>query len=307
MKTFRSNGKLLLTGEYVVLDKAKALAIPTKYGQSLTVEENSTKNIIWKSYNELDEVWFEDEFLINDSAIRLRLTAKNYTDVSKRLIQILRATYDLNPEFLNSKQGYTVKTHQDFNRLWGLGTSSTLINNIANWAEVDAYKLLEKTFRGSGYDIACAQNNTPITYQLRYAQKPLVETIDFDPKFKSQLYFVYLNQKQNSRDGISSYRKKIKVETSIIEEVNAITEAITICEVLSEFEKLINSHEAIISKLIDQKPIKTRLFKDFKGSVKSLGAWGGDFVLATSEEDPTNYFNSKGFETIIPYSEMILS
>ncbi len=305
-KKYRSNGKLLLTGEYVVLDRAKALAIPTKYGQSLTVEENKTKNIIWKSYNELDEAWFEDEFLVNDSAIRLRLKAKNYTDISKRLIQILKATYGLNPDFVNSKQGYTITTHQDFNRLWGLGTSSTLINNIANWAQVDAYKLLEKTFRGSGYDIACAQNNTPITYQLRYRQKPLVETIEFDPKFKSQLYFVYLNQKQNSRDGITAYRKKAKIDTEIIEAINAITDAIIACESLIEFEKLINSHEAIIAKLIDQKPIKTRLFKDFKGSVKSLGAWGGDFVLATSEEDPTTYFNSKGFETVIPYSEMVL-
>ncbi|WP_296382245.1 GYDIA family GHMP kinase [Winogradskyella sp.] len=306
MKTFRSNGKLLLTGEYVVLDRAKALAVPTKYGQSLTVEENKTKNIIWKSFNELDEAWFEDEFSVNDSAIRLRLKAKNYTDISKRLIQILKATYNLNPEFLNSKQGYTITTHQDFNRLWGLGTSSTLINNIANWAQIDAYKLLEKTFKGSGYDIACAQNNTPITYQLRYRQKPLVETIVFDPKFKSHLYFVYLNQKQNSRDGITSYRKKAKIGTEIIEEINAITDAIIACESLIEFEKLINSHEAIISKLIDQKPIKTKLFKDFKGSVKSLGAWGGDFVLATSEEDPTTYFNSKGFDTVIPYSEMVL-
>jgi mevalonate kinase len=305
-KTFRSNGKLLLTGEYVVLDGAKALAIPTAYGQSLTVEENKTKNIVWKSYNELDTLWFEDEFLVNDSAIRLRLTAKNYTDVSKRLIQILRATYDLNPEFLNSKQGYTITTHQDFNRLWGLGTSSTLVNNIANWANVDAYKLLEKTFKGSGYDIACAQNDTPITYQLRYRQKPLIESIGFDPSFKSQLYFVYLNEKQNSRDGIAAYKKKAKVDAEIIDKINLITEAILSCESLSNFETLITTHEAIISKLIDQKPIKTRLFHDFKGAVKSLGAWGGDFVLVTSETDPTAYFNSKGFGTVIPYSDMIL-
>ncbi|MFP4845159.1 GYDIA family GHMP kinase [Winogradskyella sp. PE311] len=305
-KTFRSNGKLLLTGEYVVLDKAKALAIPTKYGQSLTTEKNKTKTIVWESYDELDALWFEDEFTLNDSAIRLRLKAKNYTDVSKRLIQILRAAYDLNPEFLNTEQGYTIKTHQDFNRKWGLGTSSTLINNIANWANVDAYKLLEQTFKGSGYDIACAKHNTPITYQLRYAQSPLVETVSFDPKFKSELYFVYLNQKQNSRDGIAAYRKKAKVEPSIIKAINAITEAMIASETLLEFENLINTHETIISKLIDQKTIKSLLFNDFKGSVKSLGAWGGDFILVTSQINPADYFNSKGFNTVIPYSDMVL-
>ncbi len=38
MTTFRSNGKLLLTAEYLVLDGARAIALPTKLGQSLTVE-----------------------------------------------------------------------------------------------------------------------------------------------------------------------------------------------------------------------------------------------------------------------------
>ena len=38
-QTFYSNGKLLLTGEYLVIDGAKALAIPTQKGQSLSVKE----------------------------------------------------------------------------------------------------------------------------------------------------------------------------------------------------------------------------------------------------------------------------
>jgi len=291
----------------VVLDGAKALAIPTQYGQSLTIEPNNSNSIIWKSYNELEIIWFEDEFLIKDNSKRLNLKAKNYTEISKRLIQILKAAQRLNPTFLNSNQGYNITTHQDFNRLWGLGTSSTLVNNIANWAKVDAYKLLEKTFNGSGYDIACAQNNSPITYQLRYAQKPSVATIDFNPIFKPQLYFVYLNQKQNSRDGIATYKKNAKIDIGIVNEINTITEQMVNCKSLSEFEKLINKHESIISNLIQQETIKSRLFHDFNGCVKSLGAWGGDFVLVTSNTDPTDYFNSKGFDTILPYDAMVLN
>tara|TARA_R110002051_G_scaffold266986_1_gene326962 strand:+ start:36061 stop:37008 length:948 start_codon:yes stop_codon:yes gene_type:complete len=305
-KTYRSNGKLLLTAEYVVLDGAKALAIPTKYGQSLSVKKNTRKKIVWKSSNELGEVWFEDEFTINNTSRKLRLKAKHYTDISKRLIQILTVAHDLNPEFLNSDQGYTITTDQDFNRLWGLGTSSTLINNIANWAEVDAYQLLEKTFKGSGYDIACAKNNTAITYQLRYAQKALVEPVLFNPDFKDQLYFVYLNEKQNSRDAIAAYKKKGRIDAKIIESINAITNSMITCESLSVFETLIVKHEAIIAELIDSKPIKNRLFKDFKGTVKSLGAWGGDFVMVTSTEDPTDYFTTKGFDVVIPFGKMIL-
>jgi hypothetical protein len=48
-------------------------------------------------------------------------------------------------------------------------------------------------------------------------------------------------------------------------------------------------------------------FSDFKGEIKSLGAWGGDFVMVISESDPTAYFSEKGFTTVISYDEMILT
>ncbi|MBC2844439.1 GYDIA family GHMP kinase [Winogradskyella flava] len=313
MKTFRSNGKLLLTGEYVVLDGAKALAIPTKYGQSLTVERNDNNNIHWKSHDELGTVWFEEKFKLHCDEIPkhtstpLSTEVQNDNFISDRLIQILNAAKDLNPKFLISNQGYTIITRQDFNRKWGLGTSSTLINNIANWANVDAYQLLEKTFGGSGYDIACAQNNTPITYQLKNTKSPIVESVQFNPHFKDHLYFVYLNQKQNSRDGIKAYKTLNKVDDKIIGRINTLTESIITCQTLSEFDTLLEAHEALISNLIEQETIKSRLFNDFNGEIKSLGAWGGDFVLATSETDPTTYFSTKGFGTVFPYKDMALN
>ncbi|WP_369997176.1 GYDIA family GHMP kinase [Winogradskyella sp.] len=304
MKTFRSNGKLLITGEYVVLDGAKALALPTKYGQSLNVEDNDVNSIVWKSYDEHNEIWFEDEFYSNEIATSQKIETRN--DISSRLIQILKATQELNPNFLNSSQGYNITTHQDFNRNWGLGTSSTLINNIANWAKVDAYELLEKTFGGSGYDIACAQHHSPITYQLTKDLEPNIELVEFNPKFKNNLYMVYLNQKQNSRDGIKVYKGLNRVDNSIIKKVNQITESMISCESLSNFNSLIAEHEHLIAELIGQEPVKAKLFHDFEGAIKSLGAWGGDFVLVTSETDPTDYFKHKGFETVIPFDKMVL-
>lgn len=317
-KTYRSNGKLLLTGEYVVLDGAKALAIPTKYGQSLHIEPNTSNTIIWKSHNEKGKIWFEDMFSFDDASTALSITTRktneilkpvqNDTSISERLLQILKATQDLNPEFLSSNQGFSISTHQDFNRLWGLGTSSTLIHNIAQWAQVDPYQLLKQTFGGSGYDIACAKHSTPITYQLKDSKtQPLVHPASFHPNFKDQLYFVYLNQKQNSRAGITAYKKKAQLSPKIIRDITAITEAMITCETLFEFEKLILQHEDFISKLIQQDSIQSRLFRDYSGAIKSLGAWGGDFVLATSESDPRPYFHSKGFETVIAYNDMVLN
>jgi hypothetical protein len=40
--------------------------------------------------------------------------------------------------------------------------------------------------------------------------------------------------------------------------------------------------------------------------IKSLGAWGGDFVLATGDDKTISYFKSKGYNTVIPYSKMAL-
>jgi len=48
------------------------------------------------------------------------------------------------------------------------------------------------------------------------------------------------------------------------------------------------------------------LFSDFSGSIKSLGAWGGDFVLVAHSENPTAYFKEKGYEVIFSYHQMVL-
>ena len=88
--------------------------------------------------------------------------------------------------------------------------------------------------------------------------------------------------------------------------INLITERIVNAKTLEEFNMLIEEHENITSKLIGQEPIKSRLFRDFQGTIKSLGAWGGDFVFVSSKTDPTKYFNEKGYHTVISYSQMVL-
>lgn len=301
-KTFYSHGKLLISGEYVVLDGALSLAIPTKYGQSLSVEAQEKPTLFWKSFDKSKHVWFENKFKLGSDNLLKQI---QHDDISKRLIQILNATKDLNPRFLKEAHGFKIETHLEFPKNWGLGTSSTIINNIAQWANVDAFKLLENTFGGSGYDIACAQHNKSITYQIDN-KKPVVETVDFSPSFKEHLYFVYLNKKQNSREGIKHYHENKENAQSTIEAINKITLEMICCETLLQFQNLMIKHETIISKITKQTPVKDLLFQDFDGAVKSLGAWGGDFVMVASKHNPNEYFKGKGFETIIPYSSMAL-
>jgi len=300
-KTYYSNGKLLISGEYAVLDGAVALAVPTAFGQSLVVEAIDYPKLIWKSFDEQGTIWYEEGFLIDNLFSEF---SKETNDTTLRLIQIFKSIKQLNPSFLNSNTGYKISTHLDFKKDWGLGTSSTLINNLAQWTHVDAYKLLQMTFGGSGYDIACAQHNKPISYQLNDG-KPYVSEVNFNPSFKECLYFVYLNKKQNSREGIKKYKLNQPHEL-VLNDLSKISHKLMVCKTLSEFETLITLHEEFISEIIKQQPIKQELFNDFKGSIKSLGAWGGDFILVASKKNPASYFKSKGFKTIIPYKDMVL-
>ncbi len=298
MQKFHSTGKLLLTGEYVVLDGASALAIPTKYGQSLEIEYSTEKGIYWKSHDEKGAVWFEDFFDIKN------FENKNTTnELSKTLSKILKEAKKLNPGFLSASEGIQVITKLDFPRNWGLGTSSTLINNIAQWAEVDAFALLDNSFGGSGYDIAAAQSDSPLLYKLKDG-KPEFKKANLHWDFTDSLFFVHLNQKQDSKEGISRYRKT-SVDEKSIQKISEISTKLLICESLSEFEKLLNMHEEIISEIIKFPTIKEQFFSDYSGSIKSLGAWGGDFVLVTGDFSNMDYFRKKGFESVVSFKEMM--
>ena len=299
----------MLTGEYLVLEGATALAVPTKFGQDLKVEKIKESQLIWGSFTNTGDCWFEAVFELP----KLRLVNATFNSdsegsadfIAETLQDILLETRKLNPNFLQSNHGFLVKTNLTFPRDWGLGTSSTLINNIAQWAKVDAFQLLWNSFSGSGYDIANAKHNTPILYQVNN-QEPVVKKVDFTPSFSDQLFFVHLNKKQDSKDGIARFNEKREKIHNEIQLVSEISKQLIQEQNLLEFEKLIHEHEKIISSIIELPTVKDRLFPDYFGTLKSLGAWGGDFILATGNKDTPQYFKTKGYTTILRYSDMVL-
>jgi len=309
MKEFYSNGKLLITGEYFVLDGAKSLAVPTACGQGLIVEPIKESQLIWNSFTNEGKCWLEAIFDLP----KLRLVSATFDaaedggndTLAEKLKEILIEARNLNPSFLNSENGFLVKTNLTFPKNWGLGTSSTVINNISKWAEVNPYVLLENTFGGSGYDLACAEHNTPIFY-AKVGKVPLVEKVNFNPVFKNQLYFVYLNKKQNSREGIQHFKSVKRNLSSEIRQISELSDYFLSCANINDFEKLMKVHEQIVSKTIQLKTVQELYFSDYFGQTKSLGAWGGDFILATGNSDTPSYFNKKGFQTVIPYQDLIL-
>ena len=302
-QTFYSNGKLLITGEYLILDGAKGLALPTKMGQNLILESTNTETIHWKSYDADGSIWFEEILSLDE------ITATNSIapeSVKGTLIRILQVANGMNPDLLTNSNGFVITTQLSFPRNWGLGTSSTLINNIAQWFQIDAFELLHQSFGGSGYDIACAQNNTPITYSIVNGS-PKVEQLAFEPEFAKNIYFVYLNQKRSSKSAIADYNSNKTAQLSEhIAAINALTNDCIQATDLESFTRIIDQHEILLSTILKTETVKAALFPDFDGAIKSLGAWGGDFVLVVSKENPSSYFIGKGYETVIPYGEMIL-
>jgi hypothetical protein len=73
---------------------------------------------------------------------------------------------------------------------------------------------------------------------------------------------------------------------------------------------MIKKHEEITGRQLDLIPIQEEYFSDFLGVVKSLGAWGGDFLMILTELphiDIIPYFKNKGFSTLFTYKELIFS
>ena len=296
----------MLTGEYLVLDGALALALPTKQGQTLTVNPSTeTATLDWKSFAVDGHCWFETSFHLPT----LDYSANNHADTAHRLQTLLQQAQQLNPSFLKDGTGLAVSTHLEFPNDWGLGSSSTLLHLLAQWAQVDAFTLSDQTFGGSGYDIACANNQQPILYQRKNGQ-PIIHPVDFMPSFHEQLYFVHLGKKQNSREGIAHYRQYVQSPAPLAAHISKITEACFAATTLADFETLLNEHEQIIARTLHLPTVKSLYFSDYSGSIKSLGAWGGDFVLVTGVDDretTQRYFADRGYTTFIPYQAFVLS
>lgn len=307
---FHSNGKLLLTGEFLVIDGAKALALPCKYGQSMKVAVLGKPEIHWKSYTSDGRLWYEDYFRIDQTGIQLKEAftkqTVEHTEMAQRLKQLLNVLFDMQPGFFIEK-GYSVETHLEFPKEWGLGSSSTLLANLAQWVGINPYELSAQTFGGSAYDIACAMSHSPLSFQWTAAEHPKVEQVDFLPEFKEDLFFVYQNHKQNTRDRVKHYHQLNPGDKSDwVKKASGLTEAFINCKNRIEFESLIEIHEQLLSKVLAMPPVKQLRFEDYSGAVKSLGAWGGDFVIATGTDADRAYFKQKGYHTIISYKDMVL-
>ncbi len=261
-------------------------------------------DLIWEALDENGEVWFDAQISLYDfSAIKT-----SDEEIAKKLQKILKSAVRLNSEFLSTWSGFKVETQLEFPLNWGAGSSSSLIAMIADWAYINPFHLHFAISEGSGYDIAAAKANAPIMYQIKEDEIHYSE-FDFNANYTKNLYFVHLGIKQDTDKEIKQNGHKFAKKQDVVERISDISKTITTNKSFVKFTDLISEHEELIAGAIDRKPIKEERFKNFNGTIKSLGAWGGDFILAATNEGEDyvhKYFKKNGHNTILKFDEVVI-
>lgn len=296
-----SPGKLMLTSEYFAIDGALVLAVPTRLGQEFFFEEKDDEKslIFWEAYHQ-NKLWLK---AVIDYK-HWQIIEANLPSGAEFILKTLKNVQQLSEIKFRHTDSYYLKTNLQFPADYGLGSSSTLMNNLAEWAEINPFHLNAISLGGSGYDIAVAKEKSAVLYQSKPEIK--YEKVNFSPSFKSELIFIHLNQKQDSREGINLYKSKKKSQ-ELVDEFSNLTKNILLCNELEIFSQLMEKHEQKISNFLEIPTVKDLFFQDCPVFVKSLGAWGGDFVMSTKFDSFRDYFWGKGFSTIFEWDEIISS
>ena len=301
MIQYKANTKFLLTGEYALLQGADALVLPLYYTQRLVVKETVGDALEWESW-ERDRLWYANTFTVNIN--------DNYTSkLDKYLGNLIQQILKLNRDTEGLFKGKRMRVDADFNLQWGLGSSSTLISLLSQYAKVDAYILNSLISNGSGYDVVAATQDKSFVFTKteKYYQN---ESAELNYSFKDKLYFVYTGRKQDTNESIRRFNGiKKRMIKSEVQDISKITKELIEVKSLSQFQYLITEHEKIIAKITDQESPLKHYLPNFIGAAKSLGAWGGDFILITwkdSEQELQKYLQKQNINTYFPWKDIVL-
>lgn len=293
---YSGSGKLMLFGEYFVLKGVPCLAIPLKFGQTLEITPYAEKGLLWQSI-EGDETWFEVYF-----SKELEIIHTSDVEKAATIQRLLKYIIQQKPSLEVNHQVF--KFHINFARKFGFGTSSTLISILSDWSGLNAYDLLAQSFGGSGYDVAGAKATSAYCYTL---DNRLEGNWKFPTAISTNLLFVYLGEKQSSDKEVARFNAK-EITAKQIYFMEVIMQAVFECKTIEEWEELMDKSEEFLSKTLALPKVKELKFADYPYSIKSLGAWGGDFIMASCRDinEAKKYFETNGYAPIYTYDEIIV-
>jgi mevalonate kinase len=303
MNLQKAHGKLLISAEYMVLHGSLALAVSLKKGQRLQKIKSKDRTLFsWKAYQE-DDPWFSADF----SPSTLDVVATTDRDKAAYLQMLIRACIELDPVFQRELFNWDVETRLDFSPDWGFGSSSTLTALMAEWADVNPLDLHFMISEGSGFDVACAIADSAIIYRL-LDDGPHYQPVLFNPPFADQIYFVWLGSKQATAKHLVEMAGQINPGKEDIHDFSTLSRGMLEANELNEFRALMEEHETKLSELIRMERVSKTRFHGLQGSVKSLGAWGGDFVMIASEQETAalyNYLDKLGLTCRFKFKDLI--
>jgi hypothetical protein len=300
---YYSKGKLLISGEYLVLQGAKALSVPLKFGQGMKVTETTNPGVILWETHVMDKPWFRAEF--HGSDLEIREASNNRKAFFIR--QLLKAGLKYQPGFFPGKDGCCIQNRINFDLEWGLGSSSSLVSNLAHWFDVDLFSFYRESFDGSGFDVFSARADTPVIYQL-VGDVPVVEKTKLHPSVAEHLYFVYLGQKQDSQESVRIFKERAVPDPVLIRAVSDLTLEMIAADDPVYFMDLMRQHESLVSGILGRPTARQLMFPGFKGEIKSLGAWGGDFIMACTFLSPgevRSYFKEQKLDVVFSWNDIV--
>ena len=295
-----ANGKLLLTGEYLVLVGAEALSFPVKFGQTLFAEPCDQNLIHWVS-REHGITWFTCD--LDPRSLEINSTSDR--NITIRLVDILLAAKNINPDFLCEKAGLNIFVEANYPLNWGLGSSSTLIVLIAELAEVDPFLLFRSVSIGSGYDIACALRKKMFFYRVSDEQ-PVIRSASPGKALCEYACFAYLGSKQETGYEVEMFLKRKNFSSNDITRISELSHLICEAETFEDLACNVKEHEHILGRILNRNIVADQ-FPEFPGTVKSLGAWGGDFAMFISNYEPQivkSLLSAYGIQNVFTFHEL---
>lgn len=281
MSRLWSSGKLLLSGEYWVLHGAESLAVPTRKGQWLDYQD-SEGILRWTALDMYGNVWLDTEAFAD-----------------AHLTKLLHAAANLGGTVPASGH---VTTGLEFERSWGWGSSSTLTDLIAQWTGVSAMALHFATSQGSGFDVASARADGAIRYRKTGKDSAEWHAVESSHWPIDHFGLIYLGAKQDSQAEVAKPRRMPLRDE--IEAISHLSHQLAVGTTAEEWADAVGELEARTAAWIGSPRVQDR-FPGAPATLKSLGAWGGDFALAISPNpEDLAYFSAKGFLTL-PWSDCV--
>src|SRR5690606_11171271 len=232
------------------------------------MSEGQGAEVHWVSMDHQGKKWFECKLNLIDFSVE-----KTSDEGKSRFIQnLIQSAARLNSDFLSKWKKYKVTSALEFDPDWGLGSSSTLIANLAEWAELSPFELYFDTQKGSGYDVAAAVSDAPLLYQ-KHEDELSFETFDWDQKLIEKIVVFYQGNKQSSAAEVSDWKKNKRWNRGDVSHMHTISESLADCSDVEQAMKLFGEHVKMTEKILDQRAFEGR-YADFEGVMKPLGAWG---------------------------------